>query len=75
VLLGGWTAIGHAFSRVVHQEHVGLAVVGPGALYLTAIFNSVTVSHYWVDQHLWRMASAERRQWFVSYFPFLKRTA
>jgi len=32
--------------------------------YLGAGLTAITISHYWVDQHLWRFRSPERR-WFA----------
>ena len=72
LLLVGWTFGGHVIGRFVRTQSIGLALVGPNTIYLTALYNAVTLSHYWVDQHLWRMASPLRRAWFASHFSFLR---
>ena len=73
LILVTWTFAGHVFGRTVHTQDLGLAVSPTGGLilYLTAIFNAATLSHYWIDQHLWRFTSPERREWLLTYFPFL----
>jgi hypothetical protein len=80
VALALWTLLGQVLFHIADAPKTSLwgeAFIREHTLllsYLTAVLTSVTVSHYWVDQHLWRFGSPERREWFSQYYAFLRRT-
>jgi hypothetical protein len=38
---------------------------------LGGLLAGLTMAHYWVDQHLWRFQTKERRAWLSSNYPFV----
>lgn len=45
--------------------HDGVLKLGVGFIL------GLTMAHYWVDQHIWRFKSPERRKWLMQRYPFL----
>lgn len=77
VTLAAWTLLGHGLFKFVNTPTTSLSIDAfaidhkQAITYVSAAVTSVTVSHYWVDQHLWRFRSPERRAWFARYYAFL----
>jgi len=61
-----WLAIGVALwtfsQRVGAHQIMRLAIATTTAL---------TLAHYWIDQFLWKFASAERREWLAQSYRFV----
>lgn len=58
-----FSGISGAIETVV--AHEGVFKMGMGLIL------GLTMAHYWVDQHIWKFKTPERRKWLLQRFPFL----
>jgi hypothetical protein len=81
VVVTMWCLLGYGLSRLINAppsivtSEAFLVEYQQAISVLTALITSVTVSHYWIDQHLWRFRTPERRAWFSEYYRFLDGAA